>query len=356
MVKFGERHVGDGAPCFITFEAGATHNGLDSALRLVNLAAHTGADAIKFQIFDPDRLVADRNVMFSYGVLLERETGKTELVTEPLYDILCRRHLTNEEWRKVKQVCDDRQLAFFATIGFEEDIKLLVELGCDSIKIASADVNHFSLIRQTARTGMCVQIDTGNATIGEIEAAIDVIQGEGNDNIIIHHCPSGYPARLESINLNIIPSLKRLFPFPIAFSDHSPGWEMDIAAIALGANLLEKTITENRLTRSVEHIFSLEPQNMSEFVNKIRQMEIALGSNRRILHQAERQKRASVRRSVYLSDSVSKGQKVKEALVEFRRPGFGIGPDLYESLLDYQFRRDLPAGHMLSFGDIDHEI
>ena len=140
----------------------------------------------------------------------------------------------------MKQLSDEKQLAFFATVGFEEDIELLVKLGCDSIKIASADVNHFPLIRQAARTGMCIQIDTGNATLGEVEAAIDIIQTEGNDGIIIHHCPSGYPAHLESINLNIIPSLKRLFPFPIAFSDHTPGWEMDIAAIALGANLLER--------------------------------------------------------------------------------------------------------------------
>jgi N,N'-diacetyllegionaminate synthase len=355
MVKFGERCVGDGAPCFITFEAGATHDGLESASRLVNMAASAGADAIKFQIFDPDRLVADKHLMFSYEVLVERETGKTELVTEPLYDILCRRYLSAEEWRQVKQLSDEKQLAFFATVGFEEDIELLVKLGCDSIKIASADVNHFPLIRQAARTGMCIQIDTGNATIGEVEAAIDVIQTEGNDGIIIHHCPSGYPAHLESINLNIIPSLKRLFPFPIAFSDHTPGWEMDIAAIALGANLLEKTITEDRLTRSVEHVFSLEPQDMSLFIKRIRQMEIALGSNRRILHQAEREKRARIRRGVYLREPVRMGRKVGEAAVEFRRPGFGIGPDLYESLLGYTFRKDFPSGHMLRFEDIAHE-
>jgi N,N'-diacetyllegionaminate synthase len=354
MVIFGERYVGDGAPCFITFEAGATHSGLESAKRLVNLAAGAGGDAVKFQIFDPDRLVADKKLLFSYEVLVDRETGKTEQVTEPLYDILCRRYLTEAEWREVKQLSDAKQLAFFATVGFAEDIELLVKLGCDSVKIASADVNHFPLLRQAARTGMCLQMDTGNATLGEIEAAIDVIRAEGNDNVIIHHCPSGYPARLESINLNIIPSLKRLFPFPIAFSDHTPGWEMDIAAVALGANLLEKTITENRLTRSVEHIFSLESQDMPKFVNQIRQLETALGSTRRVLHPAEREKRNSVRRSVYLGEPVRKGQKLAAAAVEFRRPGFGIGPDQYESLLDFTFRRDLPAGHQLSFGDIEH--
>ena len=97
---------------------------------------------------------------------------------------------------------------------------------------------------------MCLQLDTGNSSIGEIEAAVDVIRAAGNENIIIHHCPSGYPAHLESINLNVIPTLKRMFPYPIAYSDHTPGWEMDVAALALGANLIEKSITEDRMTRS----------------------------------------------------------------------------------------------------------
>jgi N,N'-diacetyllegionaminate synthase len=355
MVKLGEQKVGDGEPCFITFEAGSTHDGLKSAKRLVTLSAEAGADAIKFQIFDPDRLVADRKLPFSYDVLTDRETGKTETITEALYDILCRRCLSEDEWREVKRHSDSLGLAFFATVGFEDDIDLLVKLRCDSIKIASADVNHFPLIRQVARTGMCIQMDTGNATLGEIEAAVDIIREEGNNNIIIHQCPSGYPARLESINLNIIPTLKRLFPYPVAFSDHTPGWEMDIAAVTLGANLLEKTITEDRTTRSVEHVFSLEPQEMKTFIKKIRELEIALGDPRRILHHAEKVKRLNVRRSVYLKESVKKGQKLGEVLVEFRRPGFGIGPDMYESLTIYTFRKDLPLGYMLKLEDLWHE-
>ena len=141
---------------------------------------------------------------------------------------------------ELKAYSDSLGLAFFSTVGFEEDIRLLEEIGCHSIKIASGDINHFPLIRMAARTGICLQIDTGSSTLGEIERAVDVIRSEGNENIIIHHCPSGYPARLESVNLNIIPTLKRLFPYPIAFSDHTPGWEMDVAAVALGD--LEKAL------------------------------------------------------------------------------------------------------------------
>jgi len=353
-VHFGKRVVGDGQPCFITFEAGPTHDSLASAKRLVKLAADAGADAVKFQIFDPDRLCADKTMTFSYEVLIDRATGTMETVEEPLYDILVRRCLSQSAWRELKAYCDNLGLAFFSTVSFEEDIRLLESLSCDSIKIASADVNQFPLLRQAARTGMCLQLDTGNATLGEVEAAVEVIRSEGNENIIIHQCPSGYPARLSSINLNIIPTLKRMFPYPAAFSDHTPGRDMDVAALALGANLLEKTITEDRMTRSVEHVFSLEPQDMRGFIQTIRDVEAALGSNRRILHPAELEKRKRIRRSVYLQHEGRAGQKLRDVAVEFRRPGFGIAPDRYEELLDATLTHDLPAGHRLSLHDLRH--
>jgi N,N'-diacetyllegionaminate synthase len=352
MVKFGKKEVGDGHPCLITFEAGPTHNGLESAKRLALLSSQAGADAIKFQMLDPERLVADRTVMFDYEVLIDRKSESREKVSEPLYDLLARRALTQEEWRELKKYCDGLNLAFFATIGFDEEIKFLEEIGCDSIKIASADVNHFPLIRRAASTGMCIQIDTGSASLGEVEKAVDVIQSVGNSNVIIHQCPSGYPARLESINLRVIPTLKQMFGLPVAYSDHTPGWEMDVAAVALGANLVEKTITEDRTTRSVEHIFSLEPDEMSLFVRRIRDLEKALGSNRRILQNAEREKRMAVRRSVYLCEYAKVGMSLRDAKVDFRRPGFGVSPDLYESLLDLRFKEDVPAGSMLKISSL----
>jgi len=352
MITISERKVGDSEPCYITFEIGPTHDGVESAKRLIQHAAHAGADAVKFQIFDPDRLVSDKKQMFSYGILKDKESGEIEMVEEPLYDILNRRSLSNDEWREVKAFCDAQGMAFFATVGFDEDIDLLEELGCHSIKIASADVNHFPLLRRAAKTGMCIQLDTGMATLGEIEAAIDVIRSEDNDNIVIHQCPSGYPARLESINLNIIPTLKRMFQYPVAFSDHTPGADMDIAAVALGANMVEKTITEDRMTRSVEHIMSIEPGEMKSFIKTIRDVEMAIGDNRRELHAEEKKKRDAIRRSVFVRSEAKAGQRLADCDVEFRRPGFGIPPDRYEELTEKTISRDIPAGSMLSYDDI----
>ena len=318
---------------------------------MVKLAADANADAVKFQVFDPDRLVADKQLLFSYKVLVDRETGREETVEEPLYDILCRRCLKPNDWRQLKEYADSLKLAFFCTVGFEEDIDFMEKIGCHSVKIASSDINHYPLIRLAARTGMCIQIDTGQSTLGEVEAAVDIIRSEGNENIIIHHCPSGYPARLPSINLNVIKTLKQMFSYPIAFSDHTPGWEMDVAALALGANLLEKTITENRTTRSVEHIFSLEPNEMEQFVQTIRDVEVAMGVNRRILQPIELQSRQTYRRSMFLKKSVIAGQLLENAEIEFRRPGFGLGPHVYNDLKPLKFNKDLPSGHMLHIED-----
>jgi len=353
VVSFGNRRVGYGQPVFITFEAGPTHSGLASAKSLIALAAEAGADAVKFQILDPDRLVADRSVMFSYDVLVDRESGATETISEPLYELIKRRALSREQWKVLKAYSDSLGLAFFATVGFEDEIDFLVEIGCDSIKIASADLNHLPLLRQAARTGLCLQIDTGNATIGEVETAIDIIMAEGNENIIIHHCPSGYPARMDGVNLRVIQTLERMFRLPVAFSDHSPGWDMDIAAIALGANLVEKTITEDRATRSVEHIMSLEPYDMSAFVKMVRDLETALGSERRIMTETERTKRLAVRRSAYAARKLAASEVLAETDIEFRRPGYGLPPDRLNEIVGKRLRSEKKKGELLGLMDLE---
>jgi len=350
-IPIGTREVGDGHPCFVTFEAGATHDGVEMAIKLVEVAARAGADAVKFQIFDADRLVSDRAQTFSYDMLLNRATGETQTVEESLYEILIRRCLTRDEWRRVKRASDDLKLAFFATVGFEDDIEFVAELGCESIKISSADVNCFPIIEAAARTGTVIQLDTGNAQIGEIEAAIDAMSRAGNEKVIIHQCPSGYPARLPSIHLRMIPTLKQVFGLPVAFSDHTPGWEMDVAAVALGANLVEKTITLDRTIRSPEHIFSLEPQDATAFIQTIRDVELALGAPRRRLSPSEIEKRKAIRRSAFLKVAKRAGEPIGTADIEYRRPGTGLWPSDFTLFDGRAASHDLAAGSMLQVGD-----
>ena len=250
---------------------------MESAKQLAKLTKDSGADAIKFQILDSERLMADKSQIFSYNYLVDKETFRVETYEETLFEILKRREMTKDEWSELKQYCDELDLPFFATIAFEDEIEFVKEIGCESIKIASADVNYFELIRKAAKTGLSIQLDTGNSTIGEVEKAVEIVKVTGNQKLIVHHCPTGYPANLSAVNLNIIKSLKTLFDFPIAFSDHSPGYDMDIAAVCLGADLLEKTITLDKTQKSVEHIMSLEKKEFNDFVKKISKIKQALG-------------------------------------------------------------------------------
>ncbi len=353
MISFGKRLVGDGHPVFVTFEAGPTHDGVETAKALIEHAAKAGADAIKFQILDPDRLVADKKQPFTYQILIDKTTGKTETVSEPLYDIMCRRALSEAGWLEVKRHADQNGIAFFATIGFPEEVEMMERFGCDSIKIASADITHYPLIRKAARTGMCLQIDTGNATLGEVEEAVEVILREGNQNIIIHHCPTDYPAKLTGINLNIIKTLKTMFSFPIAFSDHSPGHDMDIAAVALGANLVEKTITLDRTQPSVEHIMSLEPPEMDAFVRLVRELPVVFGSARRTMSPEERAKTMFMRRSIFVGQDLAAGQRLNEELLDYRRPGHGIPPSQVERVLGRTLCRSVKRGQMLDWNDFN---
>lgn len=344
IVEIEGKKIGGDNPCYLTFEAGPTHSGLDSAMRLADLAADSGADAIKFQLMDPARLVADTHQPFTYMILVDRESGEQKQVEEPLYDILKRRSLAEDEWRTLKAHCDARDLTFFATAFYEEEVDFLVELGCPSIKIASADVNHFPLISHAASKGLTIQLDTGNASLDEVKGAVEIVRAAGNEQIIIHHCPSGYPARLEGVNLRVLSTLKEMFPYPIAFSDHSPGWEMDLGALALGAKLIEKTITEDRTTPSVEHIMSVEGKDIFRFVQTIRDVEVAMGSSDRVMSDAELEKRLGVRRSAYLTQPAKSGMQLGDLDVDFRRPGYGIGPDKFDTLRDKRLNRDLSAG------------
>ena len=352
-ITIGNRAVGEGAPCFITFEAGPTHTSVETAKQLIDIAADAGADAIKFQIFDPERLVADKKQLFSYETLVDRATGKTEKVEESLYEILARRCLDEAGWRAVKAHADSRGLAFFATVGFEEDAAFVRDLGCDSIKVGSSDVNHHPLLQYCAKTGLVMQIDTGNSTFGEIEAAVDVITRAGNDRIIIHQCPSGYPAHIPSIHLRMLQSLKALFPYPVAYSDHTPGWEMDVAAVAMGANLVEKTITLDRMTRSPEHVFSLEAADAKAFVKIIREVEEAMGSPRREMSAEQLEKRKMTRRSAFLRSEKAQGTALTVEDIDYRRPGTGIPPTEHAQLLGMKLTRTLPAGTMLRWNDLE---
>jgi sialic acid synthase SpsE len=307
-IRIGHKTIGDGHPIFIVFEAGATHTGLESAMRLATAAKEAGADAIKFQMVDAYRLMADKSVQIDYGFIGGERS-------DSLHTILKQRELQPVEWHELARHCRTLHLPFFCTALFNDDVEFLKKLGCASIKISSGDINHFPLIEKVALSRRIGQLDTGNASLGEVEAAVDVFTSPDIDHggLIIHHCPSGYPANPNNVNLRMITTLRQMFPYPIGFSDHSPGYEMDIAAVALGANLIEKTITEDKTIEGPEHMFSLQGDELSEFVDAILKMETAMGRPRKRLTKRDKEQRRAIRRGVYPDPEGEGG-------LEFRRP------------------------------------
>lgn len=353
-LEIGGRVIGTGEPTYVVLEAGPTHDGYETACKLVDVAAQAGADAVKFQVVDADALVPDRELQFSYEYLADRETGRTEHVSESLWEILKRREMSREEWRRLAAYCADKGISFFSTATSGSEMDFLSELGVGTIKICSGDITCHHLLRLAAGYDWAVQVDTGGATLAEVEQGIEVLEAAGCDRIIVNHCPSGYPARLESINLRVLTTLQQMYPdYPVAFSDHTPGADMDIAAVALGAHMIEKTITLDRTIRSPEHIMSLEPDEAAAFVRTLRGVESALGSPRRLMTVEERRSRLVARRSVYAGRDIALGQVIDQADVAYARPGDGIPAERDGLVLGRKAKRDIARGDKLSFSDFE---
>lgn len=337
----------------IVLEAGPTHYGLESAKKLVDLSAEAKADFIKFQYLDADRLMADKTVELEYNYLEIDQNGHENYIknTELLYDILKRRQLKSEEWKALKQHCDKKGVEMFSTATYKDEVDFLIdELEIKSIKINSGDVNDLEFIRYCAKKNVNIQLDTGNADIWEIERAVIEAEESGCNNIIIHLCPSGYPAHLPSINLRMIPTLKQMFgKYSIAFSDHTPGWDMDIAAVALGADMVEKTITLDRTIKSCEHSFSLERADAIRFVQSIRNIEIALGQSRRTIPSDVKNKRKIARRSPYAMRDLRCGDRITASDFEFKRPGFGITSEEFDYFIGKKLSKDIRVNDALTY-------
>ena len=341
------RPCGDGHPVHIAFEIGPTIDSVDTALTLTRVAGGAGANAIKVQLLRPDRLIG-RDTEVTY------QLADGETVTESMLAILRRRVLTPDEWKAVKAEADRCGLAFIATVDVPSSLALAVDLGAHALKICSGDVTMLDWIAEVASMGGPVLLDTGHATLGEIERAVDVALEGGAAGVVLHIVPTGYPARLESINLRMITTMRQVFGDEIAigFSDHTPGWNIDLAAVALGAHQIEKTLTLDRATRGPEHMMSIDPQEAGEFVRAIRDVEIALGHPRRRFTPEERRRKQPARRSAFLARDLRIGQVITESAIEWRRPGDGIAPAELPYLVGRAVRHDLPAGHEIERGDI----
>jgi N,N'-diacetyllegionaminate synthase len=339
--RIGDCIVGDGHPCFISLEAGATHTGLQSALELVRAAADAGADAVKFQTILADELMADED----FEIAFESASGKSQ---ESVYNALKRRELTLEEWAEVKAFCDRRGLLFISTPSGFETVDWLKKLGAAAIKVSKSDINHRVLIEYIAQQGLPVILD-GRERFEDVETAARICEDAGVEDIVVMHCPSGYPAERAGIHLSAIKTIKETFGYPVAYSDHSVGEMMNYVALGIGVNFIEKTITLDRTTEAVEHFMSLEATEVKSFVEQIRISEAALGDPRVIFSSRVNK---TLRRSLIAKRDIQVGETLGLDNVDFKRPGTHIPADSAENVLGKQAAEAIVKGTFLEWTDI----
>lgn len=327
----------------IIAEAGVNHNGdLKLARQLIETAAEAGADLVKFQTFSADRLATRAAKKAGYQT---RTTGSKE----SQHEMLCRLELTAEMHNELIAYCSACNIGFFST-GFDiESVDLLVNLGQNRFKIPSGEITNLPYLRHIGRFGMDVILSTGMATMGEVEAVIDALEQAGTPRtqMTVLHCTTEYPTPMAEVNLRAMQSIRSAFDVAVGYSDHTPGIEVAIAAVAMGASVIEKHFTLDRKLPGPDHKASLEPEELKAMVAAIRNIEIALGDGIKRLTPSEAMNKPLARKSLVSSRAIKTGETFSAGNITSKRPGTGISPMLWDEVIGQIAQRDYKADELI---------
>lgn len=339
---------------FIIAEAGVNHNGsTDMALSLVETAARSGADAVKFQTFSADRLVRPGARTAEYQ---KRETG-----SDDQYKMLKALELSADAHHAVARRCEELGIEFMSTAFDLESLRFLIDLGIRRLKVPSGEITNEPMLATMGATGLPIILSTGMSDLAEVERAARVLSesragaghgGAPGDWLTVLHCTSAYPAAAEDVNLRAMATLADAIGAPVGYSDHTLGTAVSVAAVALGASLIEKHFTLDRDLPGPDHKASLLPDELTGMVASIRMIEAALGSAEKRPTEGELLVRDVVRRSVTLVRPVVAGGVIAAEDVELLRPGNGIPPSEMNAVVGRRLREALPAGHTLLWSDL----
>ena len=329
---------------FIIAEIGVNHNGdIDLAKKMIKSASDCGVDAVKFQTFVSEDLVTEDAKKAQYQN--ENTSEKTQL------EMLKKLELTFDDFKELKDYALANNVMFLSSPFDKKSVDLLESLDVPAYKLGSGELNNFELIDYVQKTGKPIIISTGMATLDEIEETYDFI--ENKDNLIILHCITGYPTSFEEANLNFIKTLQSQFDVPIGFSDHSQGIELPIAAVALGACVVEKHFTIDKSLEGPDHKASLNPAEFKAMVDAIRNVEVAMGDGVRKFSENELEIKKIARKSIVLNKDVKKGTVINREILAIKRPGTGISPKNIDELVGKKVIKNLNMGHVLKWNDVE---
>lgn len=302
-------------------EAGVNHNGqLQLAKQLIDAAKTAGCDAVKFQTFRSERLVSKKAQLAAYQ---KRHKSNNE---QNQWDLIKRLELSWVEFKKLKEYCQKKKILFVSTPFDFESVDLLEKLNVPFLKISSGEVTNLPFLKYIAQKGRPVILSTGMSTLKEVEEAVKVIVQTGNKNLVLLHCVTEYPAPVKEINLRAMLTLQKAFHFPVGYSDHTLGIEVAVAAVALGARVIEKHLTLDRHLPGPDHRASLMPSEFQQMVMAIRNVEKALGDGIKRPASCEVKNLPIVRKSITAAEPIFKGELITSEKVTLKRPGYGLAP------------------------------
>ncbi len=344
MIEIGGRKIGRGYKPFIIAEMSGNHNqSLEKALKIVDLAAEAGVDAVKLQTYTADTMTLD---IHTGEFFIESETSLWK--GRSLYE-LYKEAYTPWEWHEaIFARCRERGLLASSSPFDETAVDFLETLNVPAYKIASFENVDIPLIKKVAATGKPIIISTGMATIAELDEAVQAVRSQGNDQIILLKCTSTYPATPEHSNLRTIPHMRELFGVEVGLSDHTLGVGTAVAAVALGATVIEKHFTTSRAEGGVDAAFSLEPHEMAMLVQETERAWLSIGHVHYGPTIAEKPSLAH-RRSLYVTKDLRAGDVLTKENVRAIRPGYGLSPKYYDVILGKVVKTDVKKGTPLSW-------
>lgn len=341
--------VADFTKPYIIAEIGANHNGdMELAKKLIDSAKECGADSVKFQSWTPKSIVSEGEYQKnqSYDDCPKKHFGS-------LKDMVNKYYLKTEEHKLLKEYCDSIGIDFSSTPFSTDEVDLLNEVGVEYFKVASMDITNHGLLEYIAKCGKPVILSTGMATMGEIEEAIQVVEAAGNTQIMLLHCISIYPPEMEDIHLNNITTLRQAFGYPVGFSDHSIGFSVPLASVALGACIIEKHFTLDKDMPGWDHAISADPAELKIICQESDNIVKALGSTKRTVSEAEQEKKLKFRRSAVVSSALEAGHVLTENDILFKRPGTGILTHELKYLVGRKLNKSLNADDMIEWQDVE---
>lgn len=329
---------------FIIAEIGVNHNGdINLAKQMIKSASECGVDAVKFQTFKSEDLVTENAKTADYQQKNTNENSQLEM--------LKKLELSFDDFKELKDYASKYDVMFISSPFDIDSVNLLEKLNVPLYKLGSGELTNFELIDHIQNTGKPIIISTGMATLDEIRETYDFIKNK--ENLIMLHCITGYPTEFSEANLNFIKTLQSEFDVPIGFSDHSPGIELPIAAVALGACVVEKHFTLDKNLEGPDHKASLNPVEFKAMVDAIRNVEIAMGDGIRTFSENELEIKRVARKSIVLNEDVSKGTSIKRDMLSIKRPGTGIPPKFIEDVVGRKAINDLKANSVLKWDDLE---